>query len=68
MGETNCEKGESYFFFIQQHHAPLAISRHYEANLMLLNLIETWFATKFWMVERLFKFKPTIEQIIVDPD
>jgi hypothetical protein len=33
---------------------------------MLLNPIETWFATNFVMVERLFKLKPTIEQTIVD--
>jgi hypothetical protein len=54
-------------FFIQ-HHAPLAIFHHYETNLMLLNPIETQFATNFLMVERLFKLRPTIEQIIVNID
>jgi hypothetical protein len=34
---------------------------------MLLNSTETWFATNLLMVERLFKFKLAIEQIIVDP-
>jgi hypothetical protein len=55
-------------FFIQQHHAPLTIFHHYETNLMLLNPIETQFATKFLMVERLFKLRLTIEQIIVNLD
>ncbi len=41
------KKAKAIVFFIQQHHVPLAISCHYEANPMLLNLIETWFATKF---------------------
>jgi hypothetical protein len=35
---------------------------------MLLNPIETWFATIFLMVERLFKLKPMIEQIVADPN
>jgi hypothetical protein len=47
---------------------PLAIFRYYETNLMLLNPIETWFATNFVMVERLFKLKLAIEQTIVDPN
>ncbi len=68
MGETNYEKGESCFFFIRQHHAPLTIFRYYETNLMLLNPTETWFVIKILMVERLFKVKPTIEQIVVDPN
>jgi hypothetical protein len=34
---------------------------------MSLNPFETQFATKFLMVERLFKFKPAIEQTIVNP-
>jgi hypothetical protein len=54
--------------FIQQHHAPLAIFHHYETNLMLLNPTETQFATKFLMVKRLFKFRPAIEQIVVNLD
>ncbi len=33
--------------FIQQHHAPLTIFRHYETNLMLLNPTKTQFATNF---------------------
>jgi hypothetical protein len=47
--------------FIQQHHAPLAIFCRYETNIMLLNPIETQFATNFLMVERFFKLRPTIE-------
>jgi hypothetical protein len=35
---------------------------------MLLNATETFFATNFLMVERLLKFKPIIEQTIVDPN
>jgi hypothetical protein len=35
---------------------------------MLLNPIETTFSTKFLMVERLFKFKLVIEQIVIDLD
>jgi hypothetical protein len=35
---------------------------------MLLNPTETWFVIKILMVERLFKVKPTIEQIVVDPN
>jgi hypothetical protein len=35
---------------------------------VVLKFLETWFATNFLMVERLFKLKPTIEQTIVDPD
>jgi len=35
---------------------------------MLLNPIKTWFATKILMVERLFKFRLAIEQIVVDID
>jgi hypothetical protein len=62
------KKAKAIISFIQQHHVTLAISRHYEANLILLNPIETWFATKFLMVERLFKFKPAMEQIIVNPN
>jgi hypothetical protein len=61
------KKAKVIVSFIQQHHVPLAIFRHYEANLMLLNSTETWFATNLLMVERLFKFKLAIEQIIVDP-
>jgi hypothetical protein len=68
MGEMNCEKGESYCFFIQQHHAPLAIFCCYETNIMLLNPIETHFSTNFLMVERLFKLRLVIEQIVVDPN
>jgi hypothetical protein len=55
-------------YFIRQHHAPLAIFRHYETNLMLLNPNETQFVTKFLMVETLFKLQPTIEQTIIDFD
>jgi hypothetical protein len=53
---------------IQQHHAPLAIFCCYETNLMLLNPIETWFATNFLMVERLFKLRLAIEQTITNPN
>jgi hypothetical protein len=35
---------------------------------MLLNSIETRFATNFLMVERLFKLRLTIEQIVVNPN
>jgi hypothetical protein len=35
---------------------------------MLLNPTKIKFATNFLMVERLFKFRLTIEQIVVDPD
>jgi hypothetical protein len=35
---------------------------------MLLHPTKTRFATKFLMVERLFKFKLAIEQTIIDPD
>jgi hypothetical protein len=35
---------------------------------MILNPTETWFATKFLIVERLFKLRPTIEQIIINPN
>jgi hypothetical protein len=62
------KKAKVIVSFIRQHHAPLAIFCHYQATLMLLNLIETWFATKFLMVERLFKFRLAIEQIIVNLD
>jgi len=62
------KKAKVIVSFIRQHHAPLAIFCHYQATLMLLNLIETWFATKILMVERLFKFRPAIEQIIVNLD
>ncbi len=54
--------------FIWQHHAPLAIFCCYETNLMLLHPTKTRFATHFLMVERLFKFKPAIEQIITNHD
>ncbi len=54
--------------FIRQHHMPLVIFCHYKTNLMLLNPTKTWFATNFLMVERLFKVKLTIEQIVVDLD
>ncbi len=54
--------------FIQQHHAPLAIFRHYETNLMLLNPIKTQFATNFLMVGKLFKLRPVIEQIVINLD
>jgi len=53
---------------IRQHHAPLTIFHCYETNLMLLNLTKTQFATKFLMVERLFKFKLAIERTVVDHD
>jgi hypothetical protein len=33
---------------------------------MLLNLIETWFVTNFLMVEKLFKLKLAIEQIVAN--
>jgi hypothetical protein len=35
---------------------------------MLLNPTKTWFATNVLIVERLFKLKPTIEQIAANPD
>jgi hypothetical protein len=54
--------------FIRQHHAPLTIFHCYETNLMLLNLTKTQFATKFLMVERLFKLKLAIERTVVDHD
>jgi hypothetical protein len=54
--------------FIQQHHAPLAIFHHYETNLMLLNPTKTQFTTNFLMVERLFKFRPIIEQTVINLD
>jgi hypothetical protein len=54
--------------FILQHHAPLAISGYYETNIMLLNPTKTWFVTNFLMVERLFKLRLAIEQIVVDHD
>jgi hypothetical protein len=54
--------------FIRQHHAPLAIFHHYETNLMLLNPTKTRFATNFLMVERLFKLKLAIEQIVANLD
>jgi hypothetical protein len=68
MGEEKFEKCESYYSFIWQHHVPLTIFRCYETNLMLFNSIETRFATNFLMVERLFKLRPTIEQIVVNPN
>jgi len=34
---------------------------------MLLNPTKTWFVTNFLMVERLFKLKLAIEQIIANP-
>jgi hypothetical protein len=37
MGEMNCEKGETYFYFIQQHHAEFTFFCHYKTNLMLQN-------------------------------
>jgi hypothetical protein len=33
---------------------------------MLINLVETWFVTNFLMVERLFKLKLAIEQIVTN--
>ncbi len=47
--------------FIRQHHVPLIIFHCYQTNLIILNPIETRFATNFLMVETLFKFKYTIE-------
>jgi hypothetical protein len=47
---------------------PLTIFHRYETNLLLLNPIETQFATIFLMVEKSFKLRPTIEQTIVDPN
>jgi len=35
---------------------------------MLLNPTKTRFVTNFIMVERLFKLKPTIEQIVANPN
>jgi hypothetical protein len=61
------KKKKTIVSFIQQHHAPLATFCCYETNLML-NPIETWCATNFLMVERLFKLRPTIEQTIADPN
>jgi hypothetical protein len=55
-------------YFIQQHHVPLIIFHHNETNLMLLNPLETCFATKFLMGERLFKLKPIVEQTIANFD
>jgi hypothetical protein len=52
--------------FIQQHHVPLAMFHCYETSLMLLNLAETWLAPNFLMVERLFKLKLAIEQIVTN--
>jgi len=62
------KKAKVVVFLIQQHHAPLLIFHCYETNLMLLNPIETQFATNFLMVERLFKLRPTIEQTTTNPD
>jgi hypothetical protein len=62
------KKAKVVIFFIQQHHVPLAIFCHYKTNLMLLNPTDTWFATNFLMVERLFKLKHAIEQIVANPD
>jgi len=61
------KKTKIIVFFIQQHHAPLAIFCCYETNLMFLNLIETIFATNFLMVVKLFKLRFTIEQIVAYP-
>jgi hypothetical protein len=68
MGEINCEKCESCCFF---HTTTPCVTSNFLSlgtNLMLLNPIETWFATNFLTVERLFKFKPTIEQTVADPN
>jgi hypothetical protein len=67
MGEMNCEKMKVVVSFIWQHPAPLAIFHRYETNLMLLDPTKTQFTTNFLMVERLFKFKFAIEQIITNP-
>jgi hypothetical protein len=50
--------------FIWQHHAPLAIFRHYKINLMPQNPIETWFATNFLMIEWLLKMRSIVQQTI----
>jgi hypothetical protein len=62
------KKVKLLFFFIWQHHVPFTIFHHYENKLLLLIPTETQFATNFLMVERFFKFKPTIEQPILDPN
>jgi hypothetical protein len=62
------KKAKAVFFFVQQHHAPLVINRCYETNLMLLNATKTHLSTNFLMVQRLFKFKLVIEQIVVHPN
>jgi len=38
-------------FFIQQHHAPLAILFHYESDIMFQNPIEIQFVTNFFTIE-----------------
>jgi hypothetical protein len=62
------KKAKVVVSFIQQHHVPLSIFHCYETNLILLNPIETWFATNFLMVETLFKLKSSIEQIVANPN
>jgi hypothetical protein len=51
MAKRIVKKAKTIVSFIQQHHVPLTICRHYETNLMLLNPIETRFATIFLMVK-----------------
>jgi hypothetical protein len=47
---------------------PLVIFCCYETNLMLLNPTKMWFTTNFLMVEKLFKLRLAIEQIVFDLD
>jgi hypothetical protein len=68
MGKLNCERNESCCVFHTT--TPCATSNLscYETNIMLLNPTKTRFATNFLMVERLFKFKLVIEQIVANLD
>ncbi len=72
-GKATCakwivEKVKVVVSFIQWQHVPLTIFRCDETNLMLLNPTKTRFATNVLMVERLFKLRLTIKQIVVDRD
>jgi hypothetical protein len=67
-GKQIVKKAKAIVYFIQQHHVLVIIFHHYETNLMLINPIETCFVTNFLMVEKLFKLKLAIEQIVANLD
>ncbi len=54
--------------FIQTHHMPLAIYSRYDPTFNLSHLVETQFATKNFMVDKLVNVQPTTEKTIIGPN